>query len=123
MKKNPLEWTVFGISLALLAGVVGLLLHAHVTSGKQPPVLQVTLGQAIAQEGTYAVPLEVRNDGDTTAEAVVIEVVLSDAGIEERAETQLAFVPHGSRRRAWVTFQQNPEGRALRARVLGYQEP
>jgi uncharacterized protein (TIGR02588 family) len=53
----------------------------------------------------------------------MIEVVLSGVATTERNEVQLAFVPHGSRRRAWVLFTADPRGRTVKARVLGYEEP
>ena len=122
MKKNALEWTVFGISAALIAATVVILLHAHVTSAQRPPLLVVHLGEPMARGDGFAVPLEVSNEGDTTAAGIRIEVTLSGQEGEERSEVELAFVPRGSRRRAWVAFDRFPAG-ALRARVLGYEEP
>jgi uncharacterized protein (TIGR02588 family) len=119
-KKNPLEWTVFAVSLAVIATVVGVLVYTHATGGSQPPHLVVTLGAPVAQDGHHAVPLVIENRGDVTAENVQIEVTLSG---RERAEVHIAFVPHGSRRRAWVTFREDPSGGHLQARVLGYEEP
>jgi uncharacterized protein (TIGR02588 family) len=123
MKKNPLEWTVFGASFALILATVAVLIHADVTSAHRPPVIVVRVGTAVAQAGGYAVPLDVANEGDTTAQAVRIEVVRSGSGLEERAAVELAFVPHGSRRRAWVTFSTDPAGSTVKARVVGYEEP
>jgi uncharacterized protein (TIGR02588 family) len=123
MKKNPLEWTVFGASFALILATIVVLIHADVTSARRPPVIVVTVGTPIAQAGGYAVPLDVANEGDTTAQAVQLEVALSGSGGEERAAVELAFVPHGSRRRAWVTFSSDPSGSTLKARVVGYEEP
>lgn len=122
MKKNALEWTVFGMSAALIAAAVITLLHAHVTNAQRPPLLVVHLGEPVAQGNGFAVPLDVWNEGDTTAAAVQVEVILTRQEGEERSEVELAFVPRGSRRRAWVTFARFPAG-ALSARVLGYEEP
>jgi uncharacterized protein (TIGR02588 family) len=124
MKKNPLEWAVFGVSLALIAGTAAMLVHAHVTSDDRPAAIVVTAGAPVTQSrGGYAVPLDVSNEGDTTAQAVVIEVTLSGRDVEERSQVELAFVPHGSRRRAWVMFTHDPQSLALRVRVVGYEEP
>lgn len=124
MNKNPLEWTVFGVSLALIAATAAVLVHAHVTRGHRPAAIVVATGTPLAQSGgVYAVPLDVSNEGDTTAQAVTIEVELSGGGAEERSQVELAFVPPGSRRRAWVTFTHDPGNRSVKARVLGYEEP
>ena len=37
MNKNTIEWIVFGVSLALVAAVAGLLVHQHLTRGDAPP--------------------------------------------------------------------------------------
>lgn len=120
--KNRLEWTVFGASLALIGLVVGLLLHAHLTTGGGPADIAVTLGDPVAADGRYAVPVEVRNDGDTTAEDVQVRVSLT-GGEEETSEVTLPYVPYRSQRRAWVTFSRAPAPDRLAARVLGYREP
>ncbi len=124
MKKNPLEWVVFGLSLALIAATAAVLVHAHLTSAQRPPMIVVTAGAPVSQAGgAYAIPLDVSNEGDITAQAVKIEVMLSGNGVNERSEVELAFVPHGSRRRAWVTFGRDPSNLALRTRVIGFEEP
>lgn len=123
MNKNTLEWTVFAISLALIAAVAGLLLRQQLAGAQSPPSIAVTAGAPVATAGGFAVPLDVRNDGDTTAEQVTIDVSLRWAGGEERAEATLPYVPYRSRRRAWVVFPRDPRDGRLAARVLGYREP
>ena len=121
--KNLLEWTVFGVSLVLIGLVVGLLLHEHFTTCADPADLAVTLGDAVAADGRYAVPVDVRNGGDTTAEDVHVQVTLTGGGDEEASELTLPYVPYRSQLRAWVTFSRAPAAGRLAARVLGYREP
>jgi len=123
MNKNTLEWTVFAGSLVLILFVAGTLLYSHFTTGQQPPSITVTFGEPVRSGDAYALPMEIRNEGDVTAEDVRIEVVLSGAGLHERSEAVLAIVPYHSRRRAWVTFMGDPARGTVRSRVLGYQEP
>jgi uncharacterized protein (TIGR02588 family) len=123
MNKNFLEWTVFALSLALIAGVAGLLLRQHLTGSQSPPSLSVASDAPMPAGDGYAVPLDVRNDGGTTAEEVRIEARLTWPGGEERGETVLDYVPYQSRRRAWITFSRDPRQGQFRTRVLGYREP
>ena len=123
MKKNGLEWSVFGVSFAIIVATVAILVRAHLTSADRPPAIVVTIGEPLAQAGGFAVPLDVANTGDRTAQAVVIEVILSRGGSDDRHQVELAFVPHGSHRRAWVVFPDDPRGGTLKARVIGYEEP
>ena len=122
--KHPLEWAVFGVSLVLVLGLVGFLVYDATTCGSVPPELVVGLGRPVRSAGGYAVPVEVRNQGDETAEGVHVEVVLELPGKEpERADLEVAFVPRQSLRRAWVTFPADPAAGRLSGRVLGYEVP
>lgn len=123
MKKNTLEWTVFGLSLALIAGFVILLVHEHVEGDSRPPSIAVNTGDAVQTAGGYAVPVDVRNDGDTTAEDVQVEGSLTWEGGSERGEALLSFVPYRAQRRAWIAFSHDPRDGLLKVRVLGYREP
>jgi uncharacterized protein (TIGR02588 family) len=119
-EKNWLEWVVFWAGLALLGGLAGYLVYASAVAGETPPRLAVAIGAPERLATGYAVPVSVTNEGDTTAQSVTIEV---ESGTGERGEVTLAFVPHGSSRRGWVTFDRQPDPARLRARVVGYEEP
>ncbi len=71
----------------------------------------------------FAVPLDIRNEGDVTAESVQIEATLTMAGQVERSRVEVAMVPHQSRRRAWVSFSADPARGQLKVRAIGYEEP
>ncbi|MGH9308618.1 MAG: hypothetical protein ACRD1U_04545 [Vicinamibacterales bacterium] len=122
-RKNWLEWAVFWTGLVLVGAVAAYLVYAAAVGGNRPPQLAVHIGAIEEVPGGFAVAVEVRNSGDVTAEAVVVEVRSNEGADHERGEVTLAFVPHGSTRRGWVTFPQRPDAGTLRARVLGYEEP
>ena len=122
MNKNRLEWSVFGVSLALIALVAGLLLHEHFTTGNGPADISLTLGTPVLSRQGHAVPIEVRNTGDRSAEDVHLSVTLPGAQ-PETSDVSVPFVPYRSARRAWVMFSRDPGGARLEARVLGYREP
>ena len=123
ISKNWLEWTVFGVSLALIALVIGFLIFETATMGDALPDIQLVTGTPEARTGYFAVPVEVKNKGDQTAEGVHIEVVLRSGGKEERADLEIAFLPRRGTREAWVTFKSDPRHGTLEARVLGYEKP
>lgn len=123
MKKNTLEWAVFGTSLVLIASVATLLLYQHFTGGDEPASLVTTIGSAVETAGGFAVPVEVRNEGDTTAEDVRLQATLkSESGIET-GEALIPYVPYRSSRRAWIAFSGDPRAGHVTVRVLGYREP
>ncbi|HEV8185876.1 MAG: hypothetical protein H0X11_12660 [Betaproteobacteria bacterium] len=123
IEKNWLEWLVFGVSAALISTVIGFLAYESVTMGEALPDIQLQTGIPEARTGYYAVPLQVTNKGDQTAEGVHIEVVLRIDGREERSDIEIAFLPRRGAREAWVTFKSDAHNGALEARVLGYEKP
>jgi len=121
MKKNLLEWTIFGISLTLIAVVAGLLLREHLTRGNSAPDLMVEVGQAERSGQGYAIPLDVRNGGDTSAEDVEVTLTLQSVP-PEQTDITIPYVPYRSVRRAWVMFSHEPGAARLDARVISYRE-
>lgn len=124
IKKNPLEWAVFGIGLVLTLAVVGFLAWDAARSGDEPPDLVVELGAPQPRTHGWAVPVTVRNLGEETAEGARVLVTLElPGGEKEEAEIDLPFVPRHSRREGWVHFLHPPASGRLSGRVTGYEQP
>jgi uncharacterized protein (TIGR02588 family) len=125
--KHPLEWIVFAVSLALVTGTLGFLAWDAIqgAGGKNSPAdLSVELGRPEPRDGTWAVPVTVRNRGDATAEGVNVEVILETPGAEpETASFEAAFVPRRSKREGWVMFRSDPSRGRLSGRAAGYETP
>ncbi|MEZ4409733.1 MAG: hypothetical protein R3A52_25160 [Polyangiales bacterium] len=122
-EKNWLEWAVFGVSLALVVTVVAALLVDALGPAPSPPDLRLSLGRPERRSEGYAVPVTATNQGGLTARAVSVEVRLEGPDGAETSQLEVEFVPRGSRRRGWVTFERDPSRGALRARVVSYQRP
>ena len=123
VQKNWVEWTVFAFSAVLIASVIGFLVYESAAIGDAPPDIQVQIGTPEPRTGYFAVPVEVLNKGDHTAEGVHIEMVLKGAGEEEAGDFEIQFLPRRGSREAWVTFKSDPRNGTLEARVLGYEKP
>jgi uncharacterized protein (TIGR02588 family) len=121
MKKNIVEWIVFGVSLALIAAMVGLLGYEQMTRRHSPPLLSVAIGEVVQGPNGFAVELVVANAGDRTAESVQVEASIE--GTPDRAEVVVQYVPYRSTRRAWVILPSDPRRGRLIIRVLGFEEP
>jgi len=122
-EKNVLEWAVFAASGVLIGALVSFLVYSHVTGGQRPPSLRIVPGQPVSTAAGFSVPLEIRNEGDVTAESVQIEGTLTVAGEVERSRVEIGMVPHQSRRRAWISFSGDPARGQLSVRAVGYEEP
>lgn len=124
VEKNWLEWAVFGVGLALVAGVLGYLVYDGATATGAPPSVEVRLGEVRATGHNFIVPVSVTNRGGETAEGVMVEVTLEAGGGEpERGEFTAAFLPRGATREGWVAFRTDPRAGRLTPRVLGYEKP
>jgi uncharacterized protein (TIGR02588 family) len=125
VEKNWLEWSVFGVGLALVACVLGFLVYDGARMGEAPPDIELRLGAPERRGAVFVVPVAATNRGDETAEGVQIEVVLETGGggEPERGEFAIAFLPRRATRNGWVTFRTDPGAGQLKARVLGYEKP
>ena len=124
IRKHPLEWIVFAVSLVVVLGTLGLLVRDAVSGEDAPAALSVELGRPEPRGGTWAVPVTVRNQGDETAEGVHVEVTLETPGKPiETADFEAAFVPRRSQREGWVTFRSDPARGRLSGRAVGYESP
>ncbi len=122
-QKNWLEWSVFALSALLITGVISFLVYESAAIGNAPPDIHLQVGTPEPRTGYFAVPIEVINKGDHTAEGVHIEVALKTEGQEETGDFEIAFLPRRGSREAWVTFKRDPSAGKLEARVLGYEKP
>ncbi len=122
-QKNWLEWSVFALSALLITGVISFLVYESAAIGNAPPDIHLQVGTPEPRTGYFAVPIEVINKGDHTAEGVHIEVALKTEGQEETGDFEIAFLPRRGSREAWVTFKRDPGAGKLEARVLGYEKP
>ena len=124
VEKNWLEWAVFGVGLALVAGTLGFLVYDGVAHDGATPDIRVELGAPEQRGELFIVPVTVTNRGDVTAEGVRVEVTLERDGAEpERGEFDTAFLPRRGRREGWVAFRTDPRAARLTPRVLGYEKP
>lgn len=124
IRKNPIEWTVFGIGSVLVLGVMGILILEWVGADQRPADIEVTVGDPVPSNGGYRMLVRARNIGSATAEQVRIEVLLRrGAQSVEQAEITLAFLPRRAERKGWVFFRNDPRRFQVLARPVGYQEP
>ena len=122
--KNWLEWSVFAVSLVLVVATLGFLVWESVANHGGPPDVVVTLGEAQPSSGGYRVPVEVGNVGRSTAEDVLIPVLLDlPDGTREEGRLNIAFLPRDSKREGWVTFRGDPGRGKLSLGAIAFEVP
>ena len=123
-EKNLLEWTVFAIGLVLVLATLGYLVRESIADEGKPPEVVVRLGAPRPSESGYLVPVEVANDGQTTAEDVLVPIFLEmPDGRREEAELSIAFLPRDSRRNGWVSFRTDPRRGTLGLGAIAFEVP
>lgn len=120
-KRSSAEWISLVISLALLAGVVGLVVWVWVREAGSPAQFTVERGETRQANAQFYLFVTIHNDGDLTASEVLLEGTLEVDGQEETASTTFDFVPGHSEREATLMFSADPAEAELQ--VVSYQEP
>lgn len=124
-KKNFLEWTVFAISLLLVAAILGYLAFQVYTEKEETPDILVETKPDPSDNNPYRYLVTVQNIGGQTAENVTIEVAVKKNGQDvEKNELQIAFVPKESEREGWVNFSKDPaQADTVEAHVISFKKP
>ncbi|MGV3538527.1 MAG: hypothetical protein ACO1OQ_01875 [Rufibacter sp.] len=125
MKKNKLEWAVFGASVLLILSLIGYLGVKAVKYKDTPPDLRIKLVAEQDSPSRNIHRIELINYGEQAAENITVEVVLTVQGKEiETAEALFPLAPKESKQEAWVTFREPPKaGQKLKVHILGYNKP
>lgn len=122
-KKNILEWIVFGLSLAILIGVIGVLVYQAVHVRDDPPLLSVTMEDPVRGHGQVRIPLLLFNKGDRPAIEVQVEVSGTIDGEKITSSVHFDYIPRHAKRAGWVTFPGELVPPDVSARVPGYADP
>lgn len=121
--KNPLEWSVFGLSFLLVAGVVAFLGWSAIVSEDRPAAFQVETDSPIPVSGSTVVPIRITNTGSATAAEVTVAITVRYPSGEKESTLTIDFVPRGGTRHARVVFEGPETPIVITARVAGYIEP
>ncbi|HSK42204.1 MAG TPA: hypothetical protein VK943_20730 [Arenibaculum sp.] len=112
------------LGLVLTLGAIGVLLHEGVSGASVPPDIVVSVeGIRAGDGGGHLVEFVARNHGDQTAAQVTIQGELQSTGGGETSEVTIDYIPDGSERRGGLFFAEDPRGRQLDLRALGYTQP
>jgi uncharacterized protein (TIGR02588 family) len=118
--RSTAEWVTLGVSIVILAAIVGLVVYVYLSGGDEPATIAVRpLLEEVRHDGdTYYLPVEVANNGDRTAEDVQVQVTLTAGEGEPASATfTLRFLAGGEQQRGVVAFRRDPAAGELRLSV------
>jgi uncharacterized protein (TIGR02588 family) len=125
--RSPAEWVSFGISLAILLLVIGLLGYEHFTRDNRPPTIEAQPRlEMVRHEGDlYYLPVDVANQGDQTAGDVQVAVTLKPGpdAKEETAEFAVLFLAGGQTAHGTAVLTHDPAQGELTVQVTSFTSP
>ncbi len=123
-QQTAAEWTIFGISAALILAVVAVLLTDWVAGTSGPPRFSTAVKPVRAFDRSFQVPVSVRNVGDKAAREVRVAAKLALGGGEviEAQETVDVLAPRQTATLIFV-FDRDPRMGELSVSVRAYREP
>lgn len=123
-KKPPLEWAAALIGLIITLALLGFVGWQALTSPKNaPPAIVVTAERVMRVEGGYVVEVAARNRSPSTAADVQVEGTLGEGADAPKSNVVFPYVPGRSERRGGLFFTEDPRGKGLEVRALGYTRP
>lgn len=124
--RSAAEWTSFGISLAIVLALVGLVGYLQFSRGSRPPTIDVAprLDRVRQIGDVYYVPIDVANGGDLTAQDVRIVLAhASDGDRVQSSELRFEYLAGGETARGTVSFRQDPSRGSVGVDTLSFLEP
>ncbi len=121
--KNALEWTVFGLSAALVLATIGLLIFAEIRREDGPPRLVVMTGTPSLHGGRTVIPVTVTNRGGSVAENVNVRICIGTSDDRREAGFTIDYIPRSATRKGAVSFAGSDPDIVPDCRVLGYGCP
>ena len=119
-----LEWVTGTIAALLVLAMIAWVAKEAMLGEDTAPSFVVRQLSTTAVDGGHRVELEITNQGTTTAAAVVVRAEIANAdGSADEAEVTFDYVPGNSRATGGVFFSQDPAGRDISLRAIGYTDP
>lgn len=120
------EHVTLGVSIALLALLVGGLVALELRRGDQHPRVGVTphFGDAYRHDDQWYLPVTIRNDGDRATGTLRVDVVRPVEGEQpEVAELEYAFVAGGEEVEGTAVFDEEPTTETIELDVVSVTDP
>jgi uncharacterized protein (TIGR02588 family) len=124
--RSAAEWTTLGVSVLILVVMFGLVIWFEVRGSNNHPhfTIKVDTSNARHIDDNFYVDVLIRNDGDETVEALVIEATLQSSTDEtEVGEIQIDFLAGGEQAKGTFVFGSDPAAGDLSVRPVSYSDP
>ena len=124
VQRKLAEWITLSASILIVALVAAYLIYDS-TRPQQPSVpieVRVQTAQAREEGGRYIVPVEVRNHGDRTVNALKIQVTwITPNGQPTESDFTIDYLGERASKTAYLHLDHPPDQLKLTARPFTYQ--
>ncbi|OUC12704.1 MAG: TIGR02588 family protein [Alkalinema sp. CACIAM 70d] len=122
-----MEWLSFGISLAIVSGLITLVgvLWLRPNTQKPPnPVVSLDWEKMQEQSGQFHVPFKVTNEGDKTATQIQLVGEIQENGQTQEIGTQeIDFLSRKEEEEGVFVLSEKPQQNNFKVRITSYQMP
>ena len=124
VQRKLAEWITLSASILIVALVAAYLIYD--STRPQPPAVpievRVQTREAREQSGRYIVPVEIRNHGDRTVNALKIQVTqITPAGQTTETDFTIDYLGERASETAYLYVDHPPDNLKITARPLSYQ--
>lgn len=119
------EWVTLAFSATVVLSILGLVTVLNIQSDEKPArvVASAQLDEIRHENDAYYVPVAVTNEGDRTAESVLVEAELVSDSQTETAEITFDFLAGGELMTGAFIFSEDPSQGELSVRPVSYLDP
>ena len=120
------EWTTFGLGVALIALLVGLICWQQITGGSEPVAIEARPRLELVRRAgdAYYLPIDVVNRGGAAVQDARVRVTLAPPGGEaEEVEFLVQFLTGGATAHGTAILRADPARGRLRVEAVSYIAP
>ncbi|EHS51598.1 Conserved hypothetical protein CHP02588 [Rhizobium sp. PDO1-076] len=124
LKPHWIEWLTGAVSSLLILAIIGWVSYEAVNGTDTPAELRVDIASIEKTGAGWRVLFDLSNSGEATAAAVEVRGTVTDRGrFVEEAAVIFDYVAARSIAHGALIFTQDPAGRDLNIRAVGFNEP
>lgn len=121
--RSQAEWIAFGVACAVLLAVAGSIAWIWTESDDPPSITAEVVEQRTEGPDTYYT-VEIRNDGDETAEAVQVQAEVTAGGESVADGEQIVdFLSGGESEEVVFVFSDVPPDAEMEPRIASFSVP
>lgn len=125
-KPDPhwVEWATGIVSAVLVVAMLGWVGYEALTDKDGPPEFRIVITGIGPVSGGHRVEFDITNLATRTAATVNVrgEILDGNSTVED-AEVVIDYVPAQSKSSGGLIFREDPRGREVRIRAIGYSDP